>query len=94
MAEHKVTFNHGDSVIVPTGTLLIDAAVQAGVNIVQPCGGQGRCGRCAVQVLEGEVRRRSTLRLTAEDVAKGYALACQSVIEGDAQIIVPDQDTL
>ena len=94
MAEHKVTFNHGGSVIVPTGTLLIDAAVQAGVNIVQPCGGQGRCGRCAVQVLEGEVRRRSTLRLTAEDVAKGYALACQSIIEGDAQIIVPDQDTL
>jgi uncharacterized 2Fe-2S/4Fe-4S cluster protein (DUF4445 family) len=94
MAEHKVSFNHKDPVIVPTGTLLLEAAILAGVNITQPCGSQGRCGRCAVQVVEGEVRRRSTLRLSAEDVANGYALACQSIIEGDAQIIVPDQDTL
>ena len=94
MAEHKVTFDHEEPVIVPRGTLLIDAAIRAGVNIVQPCGSQGRCGRCAVKVLEGGVRRRSTLRLSAEDVAEGYALACQSVIEGDAQIFVPDQDTL
>jgi uncharacterized 2Fe-2S/4Fe-4S cluster protein (DUF4445 family) len=94
MANHKVTFDNGKPVIVPTGTLLIDAAIMAGVNIVQPCGSQGRCGRCAVQVVGGEVRRRSTLRLSAEDVANGFALACQSVIEGDAQIIVPDQDVL
>jgi len=94
MAEHKVTFNNEEAVSVPTGTTLIDAAVLAGINIGQPCGSQGRCGRCAVQVVGGDVRRRSTLRLTAEDVANGYALACQSVIEGDAQIIVPDQETL
>ena len=68
---------------VPTGTLLTEAAHTAGVEITQPCGGQGRCGRCAVHVTKGEVRRRSTLRLTAEDVAAGYALACQSVVEGD-----------
>ena len=77
-----------------TGTLLTDAAAQAGVYIAQPCGGQGRCGRCAVKVLDGGVRRRSTLRLSPEDVADGYALACQSVIEGDARIVVPDQETL
>jgi uncharacterized 2Fe-2S/4Fe-4S cluster protein (DUF4445 family) len=94
MAEHKVTFDDGDPVIVPTGTLLIDAALRAGVNIIQPCGSQGRCGRCAVKVLEGVVRRRSTLRLSSEDIDEGYALACQSVIEGDAHILVPDQDTL
>ena len=94
MAEHKVTFDNGEPIIVPTGTLVIDAAIGAGVNIVQPCGSQGRCGRCAVKVIGDGVRRRSTLRLSPEDVAEGYALACQSVIEGDAQIVVPDQDTL
>jgi uncharacterized 2Fe-2S/4Fe-4S cluster protein (DUF4445 family) len=94
MAEHKVTFDNGDPVIVQTGTLLIDAALRAGVNIVQPCGSQGRCGRCAVKVLDGGVRRRSTLRLSPEDINEGYALACQSVIEGDAHVLVPDQDTL
>lgn len=94
MAEHTISFDHDGSVTVPTGTLLTEAAVQAGVFIAQPCGGQGRCGRCAVQVLNGGVRRRSTLRLSPEDVAAGFALACQTVVESDAQITVPDQDTL
>jgi len=94
MAEYTISFDNDRSISVPSGTLLTEAAVQAGVLISQPCGGQGRCGRCAVKVLNGGVRRRSTLRLSDEDVAAGYALACQTVVEGDAQIIVPDQDTL
>ena len=79
---------------VPTGTLLTEAAHQAGVEITQPCGGQGRCGRCAVHVTSGDVRRRSTLRLTAEDVAAGYTLACQSVVEGDVSVTVPPQEKI
>ena len=39
---------------VPTGTLLTEAARLAGIEITQPCGGQGRCGRCAVQVTAGQ----------------------------------------
>jgi uncharacterized 2Fe-2S/4Fe-4S cluster protein (DUF4445 family) len=79
---------------VPTGTLLSEAAREAGVEILQPCGGQGRCGRCALQVVEGDVRRRSTLRLSTEDVQKGFALACQSVIEGDISVVVPPQEKI
>jgi len=94
MAEHLVQFDGREPVRVPTGTLLIEAARLAGVEILQPCGGQGRCGRCAVQVVSGDVRRRSTLRLSPEDVAQGYALACQSVVEGDVTIIVPPQEKL
>lgn len=63
----------------------------AGVEITQPCGGQGRCGRCIVCVQSGDVRRRSTLRLSNEDLEAGYALACQTVVEGDVQVIVPPQ---
>lgn len=79
---------------VPTGTLLSEAARLAGVDIGQPCGGQGRCGRCAVQVTQGEVRRRSSLRLSPEDVAQGFALACQSVVEGDIFVVVPPQEKI
>lgn len=92
MNQHTITFDSASPIHVPTGTLLTEAARQAGVDITQPCGGQGRCGRCAVLVQDGGVRRRSTLRLSPEDVAEGYALACQSVVEGDAQIIVPPQE--
>jgi uncharacterized 2Fe-2S/4Fe-4S cluster protein (DUF4445 family) len=95
MAEHIVKFDvAAEPINVPTGTLIIEAAQQAGVEISQPCGGQGRCGRCAVKVESGEVRRRSTLRLSAEDLAQGYALACQTVIEGDVTIIVPPQEKI
>jgi uncharacterized 2Fe-2S/4Fe-4S cluster protein (DUF4445 family) len=95
MTEHSVSFDvaHGP-VRVRTGTLVIEAARLAGVDIQQPCGGQGRCGRCAVQVTEGSVRRRSTLRLSPEDIAAGYALACQSVVEGDVSITVPPQEKI
>ncbi|MEW6027959.1 MAG: ASKHA domain-containing protein [Chloroflexota bacterium] len=95
--EHTLTFTHDDkqaSVTVPTNTLLADAARLAGIDIGQPCGGQGRCGRCAVQVTQGEVRRRSTLRLSMSDVNEGYALACQTVVEGDAAIYVPPQEKI
>ena len=90
--EHLITFDTTDKpVAVTTGTLLTEAAHEAGVDIAQPCGGQGRCGRCALQVVEGSVRSRSTLRLSAEDVADGYVLARQAVVEGDVSIHVPPQ---
>lgn len=95
--QHTLSFTHDDkqaSVEIPTGTLLSDAAHLAGIDIGQPCGGQGRCGRCAVIVTDGTVRRRSTLRLSPVDVEQGYALACQSVVEGDAVIHVPPQEKI
>ncbi len=95
MADHIVKFNIAEEpVSVPTGTLITEAAHLAGVEITQPCGGQGRCGRCAVKVQSGVVRRRSTLRLTADDIQNGYALACQTVIEGDCEIIIPPQEKI
>ncbi len=81
-----------DPVAVQTGTLLTEAARLAGVEISQPCGGQGRCGRCLVKVANGNVRRRSTLRLTTEDIQRGYALACQAVVEGDVTVLLPPQE--
>ena len=97
--EHTVTFTLPDSqtpiiVRVPTNTLLGDAAQLAGIDIGQPCGGQGRCGRCTVQVTAGQVRRRSALRLSDADIADGYALACQTVVEGDAAVFVPPQEKI
>ncbi len=91
---HLVTFDNGQSVRVPPGTALVEAARLAGVEIGQPCGGQGRCGRCTVQILSGQARQRSTLRLTPDDLAAGYALACQTVVEGDLCVRVPQQEKI
>lgn len=80
---------------MPTGTLLLEAVRQAGLDLNVPCGGQGRCGRCAVIARDDAgLRRRSTLRLSAADLAAGYALACQTVVEGDAVITIPPQEQI
>lgn len=95
MAVHTVKFDAVETPCqVPTGTLISEAAHLAGVEIGQPCGGQGRCGRCTVQVLSGVVRRRSALRLSNEDIDAGFALACQTVIEGDVSILIPPQEKI
>ena len=39
---------------VPSGTLLLDAVAQMGVQITAPCGGGGTCGKCRVEVLSGD----------------------------------------
>jgi uncharacterized 2Fe-2S/4Fe-4S cluster protein (DUF4445 family) len=95
MTSHAITFQPANVIChAPTGALLTDALRLAGLDIAQPCGGQGRCGRCVVQVESGRVRRRSSLRLSAADLEAGYALACQSVIEGEATIFVPAQEAV
>lgn len=95
MASHRVTLlPDGKAVEVPTGSLIVEAARLAGVEVAQPCGGQGRCGRCSVQVEGAGFRRRSALRLSAADLEAGYALACQTVVEGDLQVTFPPAETL
>jgi uncharacterized 2Fe-2S/4Fe-4S cluster protein (DUF4445 family) len=95
MTNYTVTF-HPDHTCVttPVDTLLHEAARSAGIDLNMPCGGQGRCGRCAVVVENGMVRRRSSLRLSADDVARGYALACQTLVEGDVVVTIPAQEKI
>ncbi|MGA9191334.1 MAG: ASKHA domain-containing protein [Anaerolineales bacterium] len=93
MATHQVTLHPSEKrVEVPTGALLVEAIRQAGMAFQQPCGGQGRCGRCAVVIQGDGARRRSTIRLSSEDLAAGFALACQTVVEGDVELIIPKQE--
>ena len=102
MADNEVCmvqFQPGGAIVdAPAGTLIIDAARQAGIDLNIPCGGQGRCGRCAVVARAANgtdaIKRRSTLRLSADDIAAGYALACQTTITGDVEITIPPQESI
>lgn len=40
------------------------------------------------------MRRRSTVRLSPQDIAEGYALACQTVIESDLVVTIPPQEKI
>ena len=82
----------GQVVEVEIGTLLSDAAIEAGIPLNLPCGGQGRCGRCRVKVEHGGISHRSGVRLTSAEMDEGWALGCQAVIKGDAVVVVPEQE--
>jgi len=93
---HTIRFEPSGAITrAPTGALLSEVAREAGLDMNMPCGGQGRCGRCAVVAQNGAgIRRRSTVRLSSDDLAAGYALACQAVVEGDAVITIPPQEKI
>jgi uncharacterized 2Fe-2S/4Fe-4S cluster protein (DUF4445 family) len=95
MANHHVKLLPSNITIdVPTGTLISEAIQKANLEIAQPCGGQGRCGRCAV-IVEGEgARARSSMRLSQSDIEAGYVLACQTVVEGDIKVTIPEQEKI
>ncbi|MFG1465663.1 PDR/VanB family oxidoreductase [Xanthobacter sp. DSM 24535] len=58
---------------------------EKGVRIPTSCE-QGLCGTCKVKVLEGEVDHRDK-RLSAEQRAEGYFLACVSRAKGDTLVL-------
>jgi uncharacterized 2Fe-2S/4Fe-4S cluster protein (DUF4445 family) len=70
----------------PEGTALRDLLFAQGVEF--PCGGHGRCRGCRVHVLEGHVPINDAQRerLSAEELAQGWRLACQCTLEDDLVI--------
>ncbi|MBI2859583.1 MAG: DUF4445 domain-containing protein [Chloroflexi bacterium] len=81
----------GQSVLVAPGTLILDAAVQAGVSLPTPCGGQGRCGRCLVKVQSGKVIRPQNPHLTSRQTEEGWVLSCISRVSEAVVLSVPPQ---
>ena len=70
----------------PAGTALRDLLFAQGVEF--PCGGQGRCRGCRVHVLEGHaaINDAQRQRLSADELAAGWRLACQCELEDDLVI--------
>ncbi len=89
----KVAFQPtGRAVYVLPGTNVLEAAGRAGMTIETPCGGKGTCGKCRVQVTAGagEPSEADRRVLAAEELAAGWRLACQTAVQRDATISVPD----
>jgi Na+-transporting NADH:ubiquinone oxidoreductase subunit NqrF len=81
VSEHTVLFHpHNRTVTVSAGGNLIRTAMEARVHINASCGGAGVCGKCRVLIESGVVEGGITEKLSAEDLVKGYRLACQSSV--------------
>jgi len=74
------------------GSSLLEAARGVGVGLAALCGGQGKCGRCKVQVISGPVSPPSAAEkgsLNEKELALGFRLACQVEARGDLRVLVP-----
>jgi 2Fe-2S ferredoxin len=90
----EVTFRPANrSVTVRTGTTVLAAAWKAGVFIRSRCGGTAGCLMCKVTLEPGsraapmkDNERRKLGPLSDE----GVRLSCQTVVEGDCIVNVPE----
>ena len=72
------------------GDNLLEVARRANVAIDAPCGGNGSCGKCRVQLVEGEVESVQSRHISDEEYAAGWRLSCCSKVVGNATVMVPD----
>ncbi|SHK76390.1 Uncharacterized 2Fe-2 and 4Fe-4S clusters-containing protein, contains DUF4445 domain [Desulfatibacillum alkenivorans DSM 16219] len=85
---------HEKEIKVEPGTILLRAAMEAGVHINASCGGEGACGKCRVHIEEGEVEGGGKEKLRPEDWEKGYRLACKSLVNEDLTVLVPVESSV
>ncbi len=92
---HTVDFEPvGRRVQVAAGTTLLDASRLAGLPLTADCGGGGSCGQCRVIAREAGAALSAPSavernKLTAEELAEGYRLACQAEVQGSVKIDLP-----
>ncbi len=76
-------------ITVARGENLLRAAMDSDVHINASCGGSGSCGKCRVIIEEGEVEREPNAKMGEAEIAKGYALACQTSVLSDLTVTIP-----
>ncbi len=108
--EYKIAFvPSGKNGCFPEGTKILDAARILGVDLDSVCGGRAICGRCQIELSEGEhAKHRISSKLenlsSITEAEKKYAkqkslkanrrLGCQSKILGDIVVDVPPESQL
>ena len=90
----KVTFQiqGGSSVSIECnqGENLLELARRANVAIDAPCSGNGSCGKCRVQLLEGELDAIPSRHISQEEFDQGWRLSCNCKVLSDCTVLVPD----
>jgi len=95
MTTHTLKFLPYDKKIgVSDGDTVIHAALEAGVHINASCGGEGVCGKCRVLIENGSVEGEISEKLSEEDIAQGYRLACQTAVKSDLVVRIPVESTV
>ncbi len=84
--------------IVARGTTVLEAALEAGIEITATCGRRGRCRSCRVKVLSGEIAPptlQDAIQLGPDAIHERFRLSCQMPAVADCGIAaMPETDEL
>ena len=100
-AKSKLTFsgkvnidiNDGDKVLsVSAGSSLLTTLADNGIFLPSACGGQGTCGMCKCQVLEGggEILSTETSHFSRRQQKDHWRLGCQVKVKNNLKIKIPE----
>jgi uncharacterized 2Fe-2S/4Fe-4S cluster protein (DUF4445 family) len=80
----------GLRMIVPSGTLLSEVMKALGMKVQMPCGGEGTCGKCGVEIHPDppEPGPPDILYLTIKEIEQGMRLACQTPVDRPMRVLV------
>ena len=86
----KVTFeDHGISQDFPEGSKLLQIAGEMNVRVSQVCGGDGACGTCRIEVIDGwDHLSPQTPDEIYKELEEPYRLSCQAKLLADVVIRV------
>jgi uncharacterized 2Fe-2S/4Fe-4S cluster protein (DUF4445 family) len=86
----RITFqDEGKAAECPQGKTLLSCALEMGVRVSHVCGGDGACGTCRIEVLEGwDNLTPPTPDETYKELEKPHRLSCQSKLIGDVVVKV------
>jgi len=87
----SVTMEDGTKFVPEKGESLLLSMQRNQIYLSAPCGGAGRCGKCAIQLIKGElpITERDGHFFSEEKLREGYRLACAAYPEGEIQIRIP-----
>jgi len=68
---------------------ILDVSRDLGLKIKASCDGKGKCGKCLVKVVSGDVSELTKAEkktLSEKEIEMGLRLACEAKIVGDVKI--------
>ena len=90
----NITLTSGKSIKTKKGTSVLEALKESGIHLTTSCGSKGVCGKCKIMIQSGKADIQSKMKLTQDEIDKGYALACKTFPSEDIVIEIPKESRL
>ena len=89
--------SHDKKITAQENELLADKIQEAGINLSLYCHKKGLCGKCFVEIVEGELpslKEEEVFLVKQKKLNKNYRLACMYKIQGDLSLEIPEESII